>query len=298
MLTSVLDHTSRKRGKRQTLLDQLKFRLEELERSTGALALSVALHDEQTGVHSSYHGQRWFHAASTIKLAILVGVFSAIHRGLLLPDARLHVRNRFHSALDGKPFRIRAERDANAEVQAAIGKTMSITELARNMIVTSSNLAANLLLDLIGLPEVHRALEELQISGVDVRRGVEDERAWAAGMNNRVTASGLVNLLSTIVEGNAFTPELSRQMLEILHAQEFKSGIPGRLPREVRVAHKTGEISTIAHDAGIVFVPDRKPYVLSVLTEWPQHGGTGRSATIATISHDIYELLTKEATHA
>lgn len=271
---------------------QFGERLLELEQSRGATALGVALYDLETGFTYAWRGDRWFHAASTIKLAILAGVYSAIHHGRLTHKARLHVRNRFHSALDGLPFRVRADRDANAQVQAAIGKTMPIRDLAYHMIVTSSNLAANLLLDLVGLDEIHRALDQLDVNGIDVRRGVEDERAWEAGMNNRVTAHGLVQLLRVVAEETALSKDLSRQMLQILHSQEFKSGIPARLPREVKVAHKTGEISTIAHDAGIVFVPQRKPYVLAILTEWPEEGSNGRSSTIATISHEVYDLLT------
>lgn len=276
---------------------RLQKRLEDLEKSGTLTAVAVALYDEETRTSFAWNPERWFHAASTIKIAILAGVFSAIHRGHLLPQSRLHVRNRFHSALDGVPFRVSAERDANASVQAAIGRSMRVCELAHHMIATSSNLATNLLLDLVGLEEVHRALAQLHVSGIDVVRGVEDERAWEAGMNNRVTARGLVELLRSIAEGRAFSCELSRQMLDLLHAQEFKSGIPAHLPREVRVAHKTGEISTVAHDAGIIFAPGRKPYVLAVLTEWPPEA-TGRSSTIAAISREVYDTLTKGEAHA
>ncbi len=292
MAIPVADYAHRDPHKTRASLDLLRARLEQLERSSGARAISVALHDEEKQIGFSYHADRWFHAASTIKLAILAGVFSAVHRGLLLPEARLHVRNRFHSAVGGAPFRVRAERDANVEVQAAIGKTLRVSDLARHMIVTSSNLASNLLLDLVGIAEIHSALDQLRVGGVDVRRGVEDERAWEAGIINRVTALGLVQLLRGIAEGRAFSPELSAQILDILHAQVFRSGIPAKLPRDVRVAHKTCEISTFAHDAGIVFIPGRKPYVLAVLTEWPPET-KGRSATIATISHMIYEVLTE-----
>ena len=159
----------------------------------------------------------------------------------------MNVRNRFFSAADGSLFRISPERDANSEVHAAIGKMMRIRELAHHMITTSSNLATNLLLDLVGVETVQGVLEHYKIEGIDFRRGVEDERAFAAGISNRVTASGLVALLKVIEEEKVFSPELSREMLDILHQQEFRNGIPGRLPREVRVAHKTGDISTIAH---------------------------------------------------
>jgi beta-lactamase class A len=275
----------------QVALDQVTHRLEKIERDARARALGVAVYDFETGATLDYKGDRWFHAASTIKVAILAGVYAAIHEGRWPPHARLHVRNRFYSAADGSVFRVSSERDANAEVHAAIGRMMRIRELAHHMITTSSNLATNLLLDLVGVETVQGVLEHYHIDGIDFRRGVEDERAFAAGISNRVTARGLVSLLRIIEEEKVFSPELSREMLDILHQQEFRAGIPGKLPREVRVAHKTGDISTVAHDAGIVYPRERRPYILAVLTEW-NPDTSKRSATIAAVSHEIYSALT------
>ena len=271
-------------------LDALHVHLDALERKSGARSLAVAVYDMETQTNFRRHADRWFHAASTIKVAILLGVYASIHHGWLLPHSRLHVRNRFRSSVDGQPFRVLADRDANSAVHDAIGKMLRISELALHMITTSSNLATNLLLDLVGLDTVQRSLDDLGVDGIDIRRGVEDERAFEYGIINRVTADGLVQLLRLIAEERAFSPELSREMMDILHAQEFRSGIPARLPRAVRVAHKTGEISTIAHDAGVVYSPNRKPYIIAVLTEWsPQ--STGRSATIAEVSRAVYAML-------
>lgn len=278
---------------RPEAFDALHGRLDTLERTSGARSIAVAVYDTETHATFRRHADRWFHAASTIKVAILLGVYASIHHGWLLPHSRLHVRNRFMSAVDGLPFRVDADRDADSEVYQSIGKMMRISDLALHMIATSSNLATNLLLDLVGLDTVQRALDEMAIDGIDIRRGVEDERAFEHGINNRVTADGLVQLLRLIAEERAYTPELSREMVRILHAQEFKNGIPARLPAAVRVAHKTGEISTIAHDAGVVYPPNRRPYVIAVLTEWAPEGG-GRKATIAEVSHAIYELLTSQ----
>jgi beta-lactamase class A len=133
-------------------------------------------------------------------------------------------------------------------------------------------------------------LEHHGLSGIDLRRGVEDELSFEHGINNRVTADGLVQLLRLVAEGRAFTPELSHQMMEILHDQEFRSGIPAGLPAHARVAHKTGEISTIAHDAGVVYLPHRRPYVVSILSEWEPET-SGRSPTIAAASYMVYEAL-------
>ena len=271
-------------------LDALRQRIETTARKSGARAVAVALHDIESRGDLHYDADRWFHGASTIKVAILLAVYGEIDRGRLVPQSRLHVRNRFLSAYDGSPFRVLADRDADSEVHAAIGKTMRISELALHMIATSSNLATNLLLDLIGLETVQRTLDRFGLTGIDMRRGVEDEKAYEHGIVNRVTANGLVALLRLIAEERAYSPELSREMLDILHQQEFKKGIPARLPREVRVAHKTGDISTVAHDAGVVYAPDRKPYVIAILTEWAAAAGS-RSPTIAAISHAVYDAL-------
>jgi beta-lactamase class A len=275
--------------------EALRAEIEKLEKESGAKAIAVALHDLETGFDLRYKEDRWFHAASTIKVPILLGAFAAIDRGELLPHSRVHIRNRFLSVVEDIPFRVESDRDANSAVHNAIGKMMRVDELAYHMITTSSNLATNLLLGVIGTDAVNQTLRELDVDeGIELRRGVEDELAFDKDINNRVTAEGLLRILVMLAEGKAFSPGLSRRMMDILHGQEFNQGIPARLPKAARVAHKTGEISTVAHDAGVVYLPKRKPYVLVVLSEW-EPSGTGRSRTIASISHTIYEFLTQES---
>jgi len=273
----------------------LRSQIERIEKESGAKAIAVALHDSESGFELHYNADRWFHAASTIKVPILLGVFAAIDRGELLPHSRVHVRNRFLSVVESVPFRVESGRDANSAVHNAIGKMMRVDELAYHMITTSSNLATNLLLGVIGPESVTETLRQLKVDdGIDLKRGVEDELAFEKGISNMVTANGLLRILVMLAEGKAFSPALSRRMMDILHGQEFNQGIPARLPKAARVAHKTGEISTVAHDAGVVYLPKRKPYSLVVLTEWDPNV-SGRSRTIASISHLIYEMLTQKA---
>jgi beta-lactamase class A len=269
----------------------LRRKVLEIAEHAGARAVAIGVYDFEHRTGWSIDGERWFHAASTIKIAMLVGVYAAIEEGRFLPHSRLHVRNRFLSVVDGSPFRIGSNRDANSAVHAAIGRTMPIEELARHMIVTSSNLATNLLLDLVGLEAMQKALERHGFAGIELRRGVEDEKAWEAEVNNRVTADGLVALLRAIASGEAVSEQASAKMLDILHAQQFRSGIPAGLPESARVAHKTGEISTMAHDAGIVFLDGREPFVLVVLTEWDADAG-GRHRTIARITRAVHSHMT------
>lgn len=286
----------KEKERKEEVEDPLRVRVRGIAERNGARNVAVAYHDYETRTAWSYRGDEWFHAASTIKVPVLVGVFGAIHDGELALNARVHVRNRFLSVADGSSYRVGSARDANAAVQQATGKTMKVHELARHMITTSSNLATNLLLEIVGIEAMQSTLNALNLDdGVELRRGVEDERAFEQGINNRCTADGLLRVLRIIEERRAFTREASEQMLEILHAQEFRSGIPAGLPDEARVANKTGEISTVAHDAGIVYLPRRKPYALVVLTEWDAQKTSGRSDTIASISRAVYQHLAGKA---
>lgn len=274
-------------------VDSVRRQIAEIGAEAGSRQIAVAFYDFRSRDEWSYHGDRWFHAASTIKVPVLLGVFAAIEKGRFTEFSRVHVRNRFLSVVDGSPFRIDPARDSTPEVHEAIGKTMQVRELARHMIVTSSNLATNLLIDLIGADAIRHALHDLGLDrGIDFVRGVEDTLAWEQELNNRVTANGLLAALRMIAEERAISEDAARHMLDILHGQEFKRGIPAGLPGEARVAHKTGEISTVAHDAGIVYLPDREPYVLVILTEW-ETGKSGRQNAIAAISRSVYEHVTE-----
>ncbi len=274
----------------------LRRQIEALAKQVQCEAIAVAFHDYETDVAWSYQGHRWFHAASTIKAALLVALFDAVAQGRFDLESRVHVRNRFLSAFDGEPYRVAPERDANSDVQSAVGKSMKVRTLAYHMITTSSNLATNLLFDTIGAGAAQETLNRLKIEGVELRRGVEDEHAFAAGINNRVTALGLLDLFKEIHENRHIDATASRQMIDILSRQEFTSGIPAGIDEPVRkkarFAHKTGEISTVAHDAGLVFLPDREPYALVILTEWPADQKR-RQDTVSEVSRMIYQYLTE-----
>ena len=267
----------------------------QIANQAGASCVAAAFYDYESETAWSLRGDRWFHAASTIKVAVLLGVFAAAAEGRFAMDSPVHVRNRFLSAADGEPYRIEPGRDANAAVHAAIGKTLRVRDLAHHMIVTSSNLATNLLVDLVGIRAAQQAVSDLGIDGIELRRGVEDEKAFDIEINNRVTVNGLLALFRALHEGRALSADASQNMLDILHQQQFNSGVPEGLPAEVRaearIAHKTGEISTVAHDAGLVFLPNRKPYAVAILTESSRDGNGQQQETVAKVSRVIYSHL-------
>jgi beta-lactamase class A len=265
---------------------------EELERLAAqrkSRAIAVALHDFETGLRFSLQGDRWFHAASTIKVAVLLAVFRAADEGRLRLDDSLHVRNRFISAADGSPFHLDRDSDAMPELYKRIGRVAKISELAEGMIVASSNLATNLLLDHLTLEYARNVLRDAQADGVELRRGVEDHAAHERGINNQATANGLIGLLSAL-RADFLSAKSKEHAIRILLEQRFDSMIPAGLPPHAVVAHKTGEISTACHDMGIVYLPEREPYLAVILTE-VDSDRNGRRETVAAISEAIYRAV-------
>jgi len=252
-------------------------------------ALGIAFYDLQTTIQWAYNGDQYLHAASTMKLAVLLGVFRQVERGELSLEAPVHIRNRFTSIVNQEPFMLDLSNDAEPDVYSHLGRTMTVRELAYWMITKSSNLATNLLVDVVGVRTIQLALDELEIDGIRILRGVEDQAAFEAGLNNEVSANGLLKLLRLIADGKAYSKHASDEMLKILLEQQFRSGIPAGLPKATRVAHKTGNISTVHHDAGIVFVEGRKPYVLVILTQFPAE--TARGTAVADVSRDIFNAI-------
>ncbi len=271
----------------------LENAIQKIITDAGIPRAAVAVYDYESGEEVGYAADTYFHAASTIKLAILLVVFKAAESGRLKLDDLLHVRNRFLSVADGQPFRLERGRDADEETYQRIGRNMRVEQLLRQMITVSSNLATNLLLNYVGLDWAQNAINDAGIEGVQLKRGVEDTAAHEKGINNEVTASGLVKILRVIQDATWIGPDSRDRILKILFDQKFNAMIPKKLPSGVRVAHKTGEISTCCHDAGLIFYEDRKPYALAILTEVApdksiQHG------PVADISEAVFAALRKK----
>lgn len=204
------------------------------------------------------------HAASTMKLPVLIELFRQIDAGRRTLDDTIAVSNTFRSMVDGSPFTLNAADDSEQQTYAQVGQRITLREASERMITVSSNLATNLLIDELGIDRIRATVASLDAGGMDIRRKVEDGPAFRAGLNNTTTAAGLATLLEAIRDGKAASQASTQAMVEILKRQQFNAGIPAGLPPGTPVAHKTGTITKIHHDAGIVY--GRVPYVLVVMT--------------------------------
>lgn len=262
-------------------------RLDEVLAGAGG-TVAVAYHDLGTGATVLRDARRSLHAASTMKVPVMLALFREVDRGVLRRDQPVLVKNEFASLADGSPFALDPAEDGDPELYRALGETRPLDELMRRMIVRSSNLATNLLIELARPERVMELMRALGARDMRVLRGVEDEKAYAAGLNNTTTAYDLMLVLRAIAERRAISPAASEAMLAILAAQEFKEKIPAGLPAGVPVANKTGDITGIHHDAAIVLPAGEPPYVLVVLTKGFADEAAA-NALIAAVSRAVWE---------
>ncbi|MCS6817327.1 MAG: class A beta-lactamase-related serine hydrolase [Blastocatellia bacterium] len=271
----------------------VRTRLEAMIAASGAEAVAVAYYDFATGEEILLRADDPFHAASTMKVPVMMEVFRQAQEGRLSLDDHLIVKNEFRSLADGSAFSLAVENDADPALYERIGRAVPIRELVRAMIVRSSNLATNLLIERVTAARVQELMEAIGASGMRVLRGVEDRRAFERGLNNTTTARALLVIFRRLAEGRVVSPESCAEMVRILLDQEFNDGIPAGLPASARVAHKTGAIHRIAHDAGIIYPSEGPPYVLIVLTRGIAEEQSA-NRLIAEISRLMYEHTLKQ----
>src|SRR5574341_611267 len=244
-----------------------KAEVERLIAESKAEVVGLAVYDLETKQSLLINEKASLHAASTMKLPVMMEIFQLADRKKLSLNEPIEIKNKFYSIVDGSEYRLSMSDDSDQEIYNRLGQTMTVIELIDRMITWSSNLATNLLIEKVKAENVNALMRELGAGDIQVLRGVEDPKAFQAGKNNTTTAYDLMLLLRLIAENKFLNKRACEKMVEILSAQRFKDGIPAGLPAATRVAHKTGEITRRNHDAAIVYLPGRKPYVIVVLTK-------------------------------
>ena len=228
--------------------------------------IGVAFYDLKSGQSFTFQDRLMLHAASTMKVPVMIEVFRQAEAGKFSLDDSLLVKNEFKSIVDGSPYSMDIGEDSDDSVYKMINRRMTIRQLVEQMITVSSNLATNILIDLVDAKNVMKTLQALGINRMQVLRGVEDTKAFNLGLNNRTDAYDMMLTIQAIAENRAASPASCAEMIEILKQQKFREKIPAGLPNGMVVANKTGDITNIDHDAAIVFPPHRRPFVLVVLT--------------------------------
>jgi beta-lactamase class A len=244
------------------LQDQINAKLAE---QPGNFA--VAFKDLTTGETLLINEQEFFHAASTMKTPVMIEVYKQAAAGAFSLNDSFVLKNEFKSIVDSSIFNLNGDDDSEKELYRHLGEKRTLYNLVYDMIIKSSNLATNTVIELVNAQNVTKTMRQLGAKHIQVLRGVEDSKAFAKGFNNVTTANDLMVIYEKMAKGEIVDSTSSQAMINILLNQQFNEIIPARPPKEVKVAHKTGNISHVQHDSGIVFLPNGRKYVLVLLSK-------------------------------
>lgn len=231
-----------------------------------------------------------FHAASTMKTPVMIELFRQAGQGRFSLNDSIMVKNEFRSIVDSSRYTMDITEDSEGELYKKIGQKRTIRDLIRDMITMSSNLATNILIEKAGAANVTETMRGYGADSILILRGVEDIKAYERGLSNRTNAHDELVIYERLAKKQAVNRRASEMMIEILKQQEFNEMIPARLPGEVEVAHKTGWITGVNHDCGIVLLPGGRRYVLVILSK----NAPDREEVISTfagISRKIYDFV-------
>lgn len=264
--------------------------LDDLIKGSKATHVGLAAHHLATGEELLIQPDLAFHAASTMKICVMMEVYRRRRMGEFSLDDPMLIYNEFPGLLDGTPYSLFAADDSETDLYNCIGQRLPVRELVRRMIVRSSNLASNVLIERVTPRRVTQFMQQLGGESLIVLRGLEDKQAYQAGVNNEATARGFMHILVKLARREVVSAEDSDEMITILSQQEFNEMIPAQLPPGVRVAHKTGWTGDYYHDVGIVYPPDREPFVLAILTKgYAESEPEKAHAFVASLAQEVYE---------
>ena len=272
----------------QNLSQKVETQLDSLD-GTFAIAFK-SLEDSSKALF--INEEEMFHAASTMKTPVMVELFKQAAAGKFALDDSILVKNEFRSIVDSSTYQMDISSDSEGELYDLVGQKRSIRQLIDDMITMSSNLATNILIEKAGAEKVTQTMRSYGADSIQVLRGVEDIKAYEQGLSNRTNAMDLLILFEKLGRGEAVSPEASKEMITILTKQHFNEMIPAKLPDEVEVAHKTGWITGVNHDSGLVTLPDGRRYVLVLLSKEV----TDREQVIdsfAQISRQVYDFMSQ-----
>jgi beta-lactamase class A len=231
------------------------------------------------------------HAASTMKVPVMMRIFLDDQEGIRSLDSQIEITRTFHSIVDGSTFELPEDSDSDTTFYGRVGESVPVRALLDRMITWSSNLATNILIEQVDPRRVTAMLREMGADSMEVLRGVEDLKAFEAGRSNTTTARDLGVVMAAVQGSPRFTERSREEMLAVLERQHFRDNIPAGVPEGTRLANKTGWITAHNHDAAVVFPADAPPYVLAVMVRGIEDQPVA-AALVADLSRQVWAFHT------
>ena len=272
---------------RAAALDAAAGPLAELQVQLSAVAghapgrVGIAVEDLATGTISGVNASASLPAASTIKIPVMIEVFKQMEAGTLDLNTRLHVESRDKDYGWGDL------------ADARVGTVRTVKDLLWLMITDSDNTATNMLIRRVGRTHINRTMAALGLATTRLHDDIRTDTD-AIRYTLRTSPRDMVTMLDAIARERLVDAWSSRQMLAILTGQRHNTLLPMALPKDVKIAHKTGSLHDTLNDVGIVY-DDNEPYVIAVMTTQLPDLDLGRRF-IRKVSRIAYRELDRFAT--
>nr|WP_276020510.1 serine hydrolase [Acetivibrio straminisolvens] len=224
--------------------------------------------DLHTGREFGINDTEEFFAASTFKIPLNLYVYDSIREGKIDADTVLEYTEEDFEGGTGVIW--------NKE---SFGKTFTVRELLRLSIVYSDNVAVNMLLRCVGKANVKNYMRELGGIRVDDRKNVSCPKDMAL-------------YLKKVYELSENGDPLGKELVKNMINTKFYDRLPVLLPKNVKIAHKTGNYIGVVHDVGIVYAG--RPYIIVVMTKNVKNEQTANKA-IANISKTVYDYVVAQS---
>lgn len=240
--------------------------LEEVIRSSlgdSVDSYGVVVKNLVTGAVGEVNPHKEFETASLFKLWVMYEVYKQVELGLVDMDEELLVTP-YYASFDA------------GTLPVEICDTLTVREALWAMITYSDNTTGFLLRDKVGLGNIDRDVQALGLTQSALTQG-----------DAISTAGDMAVFLEMVVFGAAVSRDASREMLDIMLAQQVSDRLPALLPPGTEVAHKTGDLPEVAHDVGIVYAP-QPTYIIAVLSD-----RGGEYEPIALLSRAVYDYFNR-----
>lgn len=259
-------------------LSGLTANLQALLAENAGLTPGVFLVDLDTGNYLNLNGEMTLSAASMIKVPILIAFLQDVDAGKIQLDEKLVMTK---EDVGGGSGRMQYQ---------PVGTEHTALETATQMIITSDNTATNMIVRRLGgIETVNQRFQSWGMVATAMRNPLPDLEG-----TNTTTAKELVTLLSRVTQGDLISLRSRDRMRDIMQRTMTRTLLPSGLDEGARIAHKTGNISTIVGDTGIVDVPNGKRYIVAVIVQRPAADGRAQQL-IRKMSRQIYQYFSAPA---
>ncbi len=235
---------------------------------------AVYVWEYENGKYVDINADKMYSAASIIKLPVLVRMFKSIEAKQMTIYDEMTLTDYYKSSGSG-----------NLQY-AQSGRKYTLDQLAKTMIQDSDNTSTNMIMSKLGgMDDVNIGLRDWGISDTYVRTWLPD----LAG-TNKTTAKDMAKILYNLDNPGFLNINSREYIIDYLSHVKNNRLIAAGLGEGAMFVHKTGDIGTMLGDAGIVYAPNGKKYLVVILANRPHNAPQGKDY-IVKASSLIYKAI-------